>query len=259
MLKDHLRQLVKVGYLKEFVADSRNRNVGQSAQQRGNPFLPPLEVIEVIHIAPRGAAVTRRKCVLVVVPIEDYSGKQPSEKKMKFTREPIAINDNDLEGKIQPHDDVLVVTARINGFIVKRVMIDLRSGADVMYLDPFKGLGLKDKDLSKYDMPLVRFDGQVVIPEGQISLPVKMEGKEVVVAFIVVVSFSPYTTILGRSWIHTMGTVLSTLHMKVKFHTEQGIVVVRGSQQVAKQCLVVAVNWKHKQARQKETFEEVPL
>ena len=129
----------------------------------------------------------------------------------------------------------------------------------MMYLDLFKGLGLKNKDLLKYDTPLVGFNGQVVILEGQISLPVSMEGKEVTIAFIVVASFSPYTTILGRSWIHTMGIVLSTLHMKVKFHTEQGIVVVRRSQQVAKQCLVVAVNWKHKQARQKETSKDVPL
>ena len=33
-----------------------------------------------------------------------------------------------------------------------------------MYPDLFKGLGLKKEDLSKYDMPLVRFDGKVVIP-----------------------------------------------------------------------------------------------
>ena len=57
-----------------------------------------------------------------------------------------------------------------------------------------------------------------------------MEGKEVVVAFIVVISFSPYTTILGRSWIHSMGAVPSTLHVKVKFRTEKGVVIVRGSQ-----------------------------
>ena len=56
-----------------------------------------------------------------------------------------------------------------------------------------------------------------------------MEGKEVIVAFIVVASFSPYTAILGRSWIHAMGAVPSTLHVKVKFRTEQGISVVRGS------------------------------
>ena len=68
-----------------------------------------------------------------------------------------------------------------------------------------------------------------MIPEGQISLPVNMEGKEVMVTFIVVSSFSSYTTILGRLWIHAMGAVSSTLHVKVKFHTEQGMAVVRGS------------------------------
>ena len=81
----------------------------------------------------------------------------------------------------------------------------------------------------KYDTPLVGFDGRVVIPDVQISLPVNMEGKEVLVAFIVVGSFSPFTTILGRSWIHTVGVVPSTLHVKVKFPTKQGIAVVRGS------------------------------
>ena len=99
----------------------------------------------------------------------------------------------------------------------------------------------------------------MVIPEGQISLPMNMEGKEVTVAFIVIASFSPYTAILERPWIHAMGVVPSTLHMKVKFRTEQGIAVVRGSQQAARQCLVTAVDWKHKQAKQKETSKEVPL
>ena len=88
---------------------------------------------------------------------------------------------------------------------MKRVMIDQGSGTDVMYPDLFKGLGLKNQDLAKYDSPLVSFDGRVVIPQGQISLPVSMESKEVIATFIVVNSFSLYTGILGRPWIHTMG------------------------------------------------------
>jgi len=61
-----------------------------------------------------------------------------------------------------------------------------------------------------------------------------MEGKEVMVMFIMVNSFSPYTTILGRPWIYAMGAVPSTLHVKLKFHTEHCIVTVRGNQQVAR-------------------------
>ena len=134
-----------------------------------------------------------------------------------------------MEGITQPYDDALVVTARINGFIVKRVLVDQESGAELMYPDLFKGLGLKMEDLSKYNTPLVGFDGQMVVPEGQISLLVNMEGNEVMVNFIVVSSFSPYTAILGRSWIHAMGAVLSTLHVKVKFHTDHGIATMRGN------------------------------
>jgi len=71
--------------------------------------------------------------VLAVVSAEGSTGKQPSEKKLKYTRELISFNDDDLEGTIQPHDDALVVTTRINGFIVKKVLIDQGSGAEVMY------------------------------------------------------------------------------------------------------------------------------
>ena len=114
----------------------------------------------------------------------------------------------------------------------------------MMYPDLFKGLGLKKKDLIKHTSPLVGFDGKVVILEGQICLPVIMGGNEVSVMFTIVSSFSPYTAILGRPWIHSMKAIPSTLHVKIKFPTEQGVAVIRGDQQAAKQCLTAVVNWK---------------
>ena len=152
-----------------------------------------------------------------------------------------------------------MIATPISGFLVKRVMIDQGSGADVMYPDLFKGLGLKNQDLAKYDSPLVSFDGRVVIPQGQISLPVSMKGKEVIMTFIVVNTFSFYTAILGRPWIHAMGAIPLTLHMKVKFHTERGIATVRGNQNVARQCLVAATHWKDKPTEHKEIIEEMLL
>lgn len=62
----------------------------------------------------------------------------------------------------------------------------------------FKGLGIKLKDISKYDVPLVGFEGNTIIPKGMIRLLVQM-GKEVVnVDFIVVKAYSPYMAILAR-------------------------------------------------------------
>ena len=80
-----------------------------------------------------------------------------------------------------------------------RVLIDQGSGVEVMYSNLFRGLGLKNEDLSRYNTPLEGFDGWMVILEGQILFPVNMEGKEVMVTFIVVASFSPYTAILRRA------------------------------------------------------------
>ena len=40
------------------------------------------------------------------------------------------------------------------------------------------------------------------------------------VSFIVVDAYSPYTAILARLWPHVMGVVSLTLHMKVKYPSE---------------------------------------
>ena len=65
-----------------------------------------------------------------------------------------------------------MVTLRIGGYDVRRIMVDQGSGVEIMYPDLYKGLNLKPKDLTAYDSPLVSFNGKVVIPKGQIRLPV---------------------------------------------------------------------------------------
>ena len=80
--------------------DPRNQETGQGIRPWGNPLPPPLGVIEAIHTASRGTLVTRRKGVLVVAPVESCWDEQPSEKKLKYTREPIVFNDDNLEGTI---------------------------------------------------------------------------------------------------------------------------------------------------------------
>ena len=60
--------------------------------------------------------------------------------------------------------------------------------------------------------------------------------------------------ILGRPWIHALGKVPSTLHVKVKFCIEQGIAIVKGNQQVARQCLVAAFNREIKKRNQPRRF-----
>ena len=75
-------------------------------------------------------------------------------------------------GTIQPHDDAVVITLRIGRYDVKRVMVDQGNAVEIMYPDLYKGLNLRPKNLTAYNSPLVSFDRKVVIPKGQIRLPV---------------------------------------------------------------------------------------
>ena len=67
-----------------------------------------------------------------------------------------------------------------------------------MYPDLHRRLNLKPEDLIAYDSPLVSFDGKVVIPTGQIRLPVQVGSEVVEVDFIVVDVYSPYMAIVDK-------------------------------------------------------------
>ena len=55
----------------------------------------------------------------------------------------MGFSDEDKIETIQPHDDVLVITLRIGGYDVKRVMVDQGSATEIMYPDLYKEDELK--------------------------------------------------------------------------------------------------------------------
>ena len=113
-----------------------------------------------------------------------------------------------------------------------------------MYPDLYKELNLRAEDLTPYSSPLVSFERKIIIPNGQIRLLVQTSSEVVEVDFIVVDAYSPYTAIVARPWLHTLGAVSSTLHQKVKYPSEGQIKEILGDQSMARQCLVAAIRHK---------------
>ena len=64
------------------------------------------------------------------------------------------------------------------------------------------------------------------------------------VDFIVVDTYSPYTVIVARPWLHTLGAVSSTLHQKVKYLSDGHIEEILGDQAMARQCMVATIQHK---------------
>ena len=77
------------------------------------------------------------------------------------------------------------------------------------------------------------------------------------VDFIVVDAYSPYTTIVARPWLHTLGVVSSTLHQKVKYPSEGQIEEILGDQAMARQCMVAAI--RHRLKAKPMTLSEKEL
>ena len=171
-LWDHLDQLVREGKLKQLLHHSSGLG-GQtnSRFERENPSRPPLGTINIIFAAPgRTGSCPSRVMFVARLSSEDTSHKP---KRARVER-PLVMGflDEDKIGTIQPHYDALVITLQIGGYDVKRVMVDQGSAAEIMYPDLYKGLSLRAEDLTPYSSPLVSFEGKVIIPKGQIRLPV---------------------------------------------------------------------------------------
>ena len=130
------------------------------------------------------------------------------------------------------------------GYDVKQVMVDQGSAAKIMYPNLYKGLSLRAKDLTPYSSLLVSFEGKVIIPKGQIRLPMQTGSETVEVDFIVVDAYSPYTVIVAKPWLHTLGAVSSTLHQNVKYPFEGQIEEILGDQAMARQCMIAAIRHK---------------
>ena len=141
-----------------------------SRSERETPLRPLLGTINVIFTAPsRTGSCPSRVMSVARLSSEDTSHES---KKARLDRSLVmGFLDEDKIGTIQPHDDALVITLRIGGYDVKIVMVDQGSAAEIMYPDLYKGLSLRVEDLTPYSSLLVSFEGKVIIPKGQIRLP----------------------------------------------------------------------------------------
>ena len=117
---------------------------------------------------------------------------------------------------------------------MKRLIVDGGSAAEIMYPALYKGLNLKLEDLMPNSSSLISFDGKLVFPKGMIRLPIQTGPGIVEVNFIVVDTYFPYTAIVDRPWLHTLGAVASSLHQKVKFPSRDQVLEIRGCQSTAR-------------------------
>ncbi|XP_065633986.1 uncharacterized protein LOC112002045 [Quercus suber] len=244
-LWNYMDQLVQDGKRKHFLHHSSDHQ-GQTYQEprRGTAMRQPAGMINVILATPGRTGMRPSRVLSVTQVLARESQSEPKRARRGF-HPTLSFSEEDKDGTTQPHDDALVITLKIGDYVVRRVMGDGGNAAEVMYPDLYKGLGLKPENLMPYSSPLMTFDGKLVIPKGVIRLPIQTGLEVVEVDFIVVDTYSPYTAIVERPWLHTLGGIASSLHQKMKFPSGGRVLEIRGCQSTARRCIVAATSHRH--------------
>ena len=123
-LWDHLDQLVRKGKLKQLLHHSSGQE-GQidSEPRRDDSSRSPLGTINVIFaVLGRISSCPSRVLSVACLPTED-SNSEPKRARIEIQLI-LGFSGEDKIGTIQPHDDTLLVTLRVGGYDVKRVLVD---------------------------------------------------------------------------------------------------------------------------------------
>uniref|UniRef100_A0A2N9HJA8 Retrotransposon gag domain-containing protein n=1 Tax=Fagus sylvatica TaxID=28930 RepID=A0A2N9HJA8_FAGSY len=170
---------------------------------------------------------------------------QKPPKNARLGDQVISFSEEYARGTHQPHDDALVVTINVAGFITRQVMIDNGSSADILYLPTYQQIRLDKDKLRPMDAPLVGFTGDKVCPVGIVTLPIivgthpKTVSK--IIDFLVVNCPSAYNAIIERPTLNRLRAMTSTYHLLLKFPTEHKIGEVRGDQVAARECYLASL------------------
>jgi hypothetical protein len=116
----------------------------------------------------------------LVLPIIGGSGSEPANKKQKkeaqrrvqhvgvqgpfikstWSHMPIIFSQEDLELKDYPHNDAMVISCVIKGFLVHNVLVDTGSAAGIIFSKAFRQMQEPDDKIHDATHPLCGFRGR---------------------------------------------------------------------------------------------------
>ncbi|XP_075489543.1 uncharacterized protein LOC142528383 [Primulina tabacum] len=168
----------------------------------------------------------------------------------------ISFGPEDLRGVSLPHNDALVIQARVANYDVLRVFVDNGSSVDVIFKEALVQMDLHEYPLEVVATALFGFAEHAVYPEGEIILPLTLGSedlrKTVMTVFTIVDAPSSYNVILGRPAMNKMRAVASTYHQKIKFPIQGQVGEVKGDQPSYRKCYGETIRVDQKRARRED-------
>jgi hypothetical protein len=126
-------------------------------------------------MASQGNQAVALSATKLVLPITDSSSSEPANKKQKkeaqrrvqhvgvqgpfikskWSHIPISYSQEELQLKDYPHNDAMVISCVIKGFLVHNVLVDTGSAADIIFAKAFRKMREQDDKIHVATTPSV--------------------------------------------------------------------------------------------------------
>ncbi|XP_072071889.1 uncharacterized protein [Arachis hypogaea] len=269
--KDLLERLARQGHLDKYIGGHIQKRGPSSTtndlseQHRGkekassNQYERPRGIINCISggYASGGYSNSARKRSFRAIcsvegPKQDTAINNP-QPEVTFTQA-------DFNSNIQNLDDPVVITLQLGDLLVKKVLLDPGSSADVLFYSTFQKMKLSDNMLQSTGGDLVGFSGERVPILGSVWLQTTLGehplSKTNDIQYLVVNCFSPYNLILGRPFLNKFGAIVSTVHLCVKFPLQDDqVATIHGDHKEARQCYNTSMKFQNRSTQQVNNVE----
>jgi hypothetical protein len=160
--------------------------------------------------------------------------------KSKWSHIPITFSQEDLQLKDYPHNDAMIISCVIKGFLVHNVLVDIGSAADIIFAKAFRQMQELEDKIHDATHPLCGFGGRQIVALGKITMSVTFDyvhnTRTEQVIFDIVDTEYPYNAIIGRGTLNAFEEILHPAYLCMKIPSEQGPIAVHGSQEAARRA-----------------------
>ncbi|XP_057740308.1 uncharacterized protein LOC130957468 [Arachis stenosperma] len=251
--KDLLERLARQGHLDKYIGghiqkrSTAPRNEDSSDQQhRGkerttsSQYEKPQGIINYIsggYASGGSSSSARKRSYRAICSIDGI----PPEPTISTQLPQVTFTHADFNSSIHNLDDLVLITLQLGDLLVKKVLLDPGSSADVPFYTTFQKMKLSNNALQQTGGDLIGFSGERVPILGSVWLQTTLGehplSKTCDIQYLVVDCFSPYNLILGRPFLNKFGAIVSTVHLCVKFPSQHNqVVTIHGDLKEARQC-----------------------
>jgi hypothetical protein len=139
--------------------------------------------------------------------------------KSKWSHIPITISQEDLQLKDYPHNDAMVISCVIKGFLVHNVLVDTGSAADIIFTKAFRQMQEPDDKIHDATHPLCGFGGRQIVALDKITMPITFgyvhNTRTEQVVFDIVDMEYPYNAIIGRGALNAFEAILDKITIPI--------------------------------------------